>query len=138
MKSTAVSIVIAGLLIAGVIVLVNKKTDSTEINTNNIPKDISADADNVSIVDGKQIIEIKVKGGYQPNKSIAKAGVPTILRFITDGTFDCSASIRIPDLNFSKILPQSGITDIDLDNPQVENLRGSCGMGMYQFNVEFK
>jgi plastocyanin domain-containing protein len=94
-------------------------------------------ANNVSVVDGKQIIEIHAKGGYQPRKSIAKADMPTIIRFNTSGTFDCSSFIRIPSLNISKPLPQSGATDIDIGNSKLGTLQGSCGMGMYPFEIEF-
>ena len=97
-----------------------------------------ANANNVSIVDGKQIIEINAKGGYQPRKSVAKAGIPTIIRFNTKGTFDCSSAVRIPSLNISKSLPQSGITDIDIGSGEPGKLKGSCGMGMYPFEVEFQ
>ena len=95
-------------------------------------------ANNVTIVDGKQIIEIKAKGGYQPRRSIAKAGVPTILRFNTSGTFDCSSAVRVPSLNISKTLPQTGVTDIDIGVGQAGTLQGMCGMGMYPFEVEFQ
>ena len=95
-------------------------------------------ANNVRIIDGKQIIEIRAKGGYQPRQSLAKAGLPTILRFDTNGTFDCSSSVRIPSLNISQILPQSGSTDIDIGNPKTATLYGTCGMGMYPFEVDFQ
>jgi plastocyanin domain-containing protein len=94
-------------------------------------------ANNVSIVNGKQIIEIKAKGGYLPRQSEASAGVPTVLRFDTDGTFDCSASVRVPSLGISKILPQSGTTDIDIGTPKAGPLQGMCGMGMYPFEIIF-
>lgn len=93
---------------------------------------------NVSIVDGKQIITIKAKGGYRPKISNAKAGVPTIVRFQTSGTFDCSSSVRIPSMNISEVLPNSGLKDIDLGIPQVGTLEGSCGMGMYPFEINFQ
>lgn len=95
-------------------------------------------ANNVSIVDGKQIIEINAKGGYQPRKNIAKAGIPTIIRFNTKGTFDCSSAVRIPSMNISKSLPQTGSTDIDIGTGTIGTLKGSCGMGMYPFEVEFE
>ena len=97
-----------------------------------------ANANNVTIVDGKQIIELNAKGGFNPEKSIAKAGIPTILRFNTKNTFDCSSSIRIPSMNISKNLPQTGSTDIDIGIQQVATLQGTCGMGMYPFEVEFQ
>ncbi len=95
-------------------------------------------ANNVSIIDGKQIVEIRAKGGYQPRRSIAKAGIPTILRFNTNGTFDCSLSIRIPSLGITKYLPPSGSTDIELGVFQASRLQGMCGMGMYPFEVDFQ
>ena len=93
---------------------------------------------NVSIANGKQIIEIYAKGGYYPRKSVAKAGIPTILRFNTRGTFDCSSSVRIASMNISKILPPTGSTDINMDNPKVGIFQGTCGMGMYSFEVDFR
>jgi plastocyanin domain-containing protein len=97
-----------------------------------------SDINNVNIIDGKQIIEINVKGGYSPQKSFAQAGIPTLLLFNTNGTFDCSASVRIPSMNISKLLPQTGKTEIDIGTPIAETFKGSCGMGMYPFEIEFK
>lgn len=127
MKSTIISIIIAVVFIGGAFVI-SRKGDTTEV----------PNANNVSIVDGKQIIEIKAKGGYYPRKSVAKAGVPTILRLDTNGTFDCSSSVRIPSMDISKNLPQSGTTDIDIGSQEVTILQGTCGMGMYPFEIEFK
>lgn len=128
MKATVLSIIIAIVLIGGAFMLAN----------NNGGTDSTANANNVSIVDGKQIIEITARGGYKPRNSVAKAGIPTIIRFETSGTFDCSSSVRIPSLNIFKSLPQSGSTDIDVGTQLVGKLVGSCGMGMYPFSVEFK
>ena len=127
MKATVISIILAVALIGGAFLLAN-----------NGGSEGGANANNVSIVDGKQIIEIRAKGGYQPRTSTAKAGIPTILRFNTSGTFDCSSSVRIPSMGISKILPQSGTTDIDIGIQQVATLQGSCGMGMYPFEIEFE
>lgn len=128
MKATVISIIIAIVLIGGAFMLANNSggTNST------------ANANNVSIVDGKQIIEITARGGYQPRNSVAKAGVPTIIRFATNGTFDCSSSVRISSLNIFKSLPQTGSTDIDIGTQSAGKLVGSCGMGMYPFSIEFK
>lgn len=93
---------------------------------------------NATVVDGKQIITINAKGGYEPRKSIAKSGMPTIIRFDTNGTFDCSSAVSIPSMNISKTLPQTGSTDIDIGTGQLGTLQGTCGMGMYPFEVEFQ
>jgi len=94
-------------------------------------------ANNVSVVNGVQIVEIQARGGYWPRRSVAKAGIPTVIRFNTEGTFDCSSSVRIASLNISQILPQSGATDIDIGSQATSTLKGSCGMGMYPFEIDF-
>ena len=97
----------------------------------------AAPANNVTVVEGKQIIDLTAKGGYTPLESAAKAGMPTILRVSTKGTFDCSSALRIPSMDISRNLPQSGSTDIDLGTPQLGTLQGTCGMGMYPFEISF-
>ena len=118
MKSTAISIVIAGAFIGGAIFY----TGVSSTGGDDTP------ANNVSIVDGKQIVEISVQGGYRPRKSTAKAGVPTVLRFVTNNTYDCSAAVRIPSMGYSSFLPASGKTDVDLGSRKAGGLRGMCGM----------
>lgn len=93
---------------------------------------------NVSVVNGVQIIELKTKGGYSPRQTVAKAGVATVIRFDTNQTFDCSLSVRIPSKNISQFLPQTGSTDINIGAQPAGTFRGSCGMGMYPFEVDFR
>jgi plastocyanin domain-containing protein len=128
MKLITISIIIAVLIIGGTFIF-TRNTDGIENVTNK---------NNVNVIDGTQVIEISAKGGYQPRKSIAKAGIRTIIRFNTIGTFDCSSSIRIPEMNINKNLPQTGSTDIDIGDAKIGTLRGSCGMGMYPFEIEFQ
>ncbi|MFA6554306.1 MAG: cupredoxin domain-containing protein [Candidatus Paceibacterota bacterium] len=130
MKATILSIIVAVTLIAGALLLVRGGNTVTS-------GQVATNANNVSVIDGKQIIEITARGGYQPRKSIAKAGIPTVIRFNTNGTFDCSSYVRIPSMNISKALPQTGSTDIDIGVGKVGKLSGTCGMGMYPFEVEF-
>ncbi|MFA6392663.1 MAG: cupredoxin domain-containing protein [Candidatus Paceibacterota bacterium] len=139
-KNTIISIVVSAALIIFAIVLTSGKTSnqSNDSSNNSTGTTQETSIKNVSVVDGKQIIEINAKGGYQPRKSIAKAGIPTILRFNTNGTFDCSSSVRIPSMNIFKSLPQSGSTDIDLSTQPAGTLNGSCGMGMYPFEISFQ
>ncbi len=128
MKSTGISIVIAGLVIGGAILYTGVRSSGAT----------DTPANNVSIVDGNQIVEVSVKGGYRPQKSVAKAGVPTILRFATNSTYDCSGAVRIPSMGFSTFLPASGKTDVDLGTPQAGILRSMCAMGMDIFEIDFK
>jgi plastocyanin domain-containing protein len=129
MKLTAIATITAGALIGAAIIFSGSHSSGAAA---------SAPAHNVSIVDGIQIVEITAKGGYEPQRSVAKAGIPTILRFKTDGAYDCSSSIRIPNLNYSTALPATGSTDVDVKTPQAGALRGTCGMGMFSFEVDFE
>ncbi|MBI5004815.1 MAG: hypothetical protein HZC04_01345 [Candidatus Lloydbacteria bacterium] len=128
-KTTAIVIIVIGLLVGAFILLLGPVNTSESKGT----------VDNVSIVDGKQIIKIGAKGGYQPKNSIAKADIPTVLRVETRGTFDCSSALAIPDIGYRANLPQSGVTEINIP-PQKSGavLQGLCGMGMYTFKVKFQ
>lgn len=135
MDKTVLSIVIGSLIIGGSIFL----TAKNEIGTSGDTKEpIVNNVNNVQIVDGKQVIDLRARGGYQPRRSNAKAGMPTVLKVNTSGTFDCSASIRIPSLGIAKYLPSTGVTEFDLGTPQVGIMQGSCGMGMYPFEIDFQ
>lgn len=134
MKGTIIAIIIGGVIIAGTIVL------TTPRGTNDTS---SADAtapstNNVYVEQGVQVIEIGARGGYIPERSVAKVGIPTTLRFTTRNTFDCSAAVSIPSLGVSELLPQTGTTDFDAGIPEPGVLKGSCGMGMYPFEVVFE
>lgn len=91
------------------------------------------------IVDGKQIIDITAKGGYSPRVVVAKAGIPTVLRVNTNGTFDCSASLVIPKLSYRKFLEPSAVVEIPISAEEAQGtLQGLCAMGMYNFQIQFK
>ena len=122
---TAISIIIAGALIGGAVMLAS--TNGT------------ASTNNVSVVDGKQIVEVTAKGSYSPKLTAAKAGIPTILRMKTMGTYDCTAALRVPSLRYEKMLPPSGITDIELPAQEAgATVQGVCAMGMYSFAINFE
>jgi hypothetical protein len=93
---------------------------------------------NVTESEGRQYIEIRAKGGYTPRVSVAKADMPTTLRLRTESTFDCSSELRIPSLNVKETLSPFGVTEIDLGTLPVGVLQGSCGMGMYFFEIHAK
>ena len=84
-----------------------------------------------------QIVTITVKSGYNPKMSTVQAGIPTVIRFDTNGTFDCSAGIRIPSLGISQSLPSNGTTDVSIGTLSAGgSIKGTCSMGMYTFEVD--
>lgn len=117
-------------MIGAVIMLSRGNNDS---NSSALPT-----ADNVSIVDGKQIIQIRAKGGYSPKITAAKADMPTVIKIDTQSTFDCSSATTIPSIGYQENLPPSGSTQIDvLPQKPGSTLKGLCAMGMYNFEVRF-
>jgi plastocyanin domain-containing protein len=122
-------VVVAVLLFGGYLMinLVGSRADD-EVS-------VTEPGENVRVVDGIQTIDLRAKGGYLPKVSIAKAGIPTVLRVDTDGTFDCSSAIRVPSLKVSENLPLTGTTEIDLGVLTPGTIDGNCGMGMYPFQI---
>ncbi len=93
---------------------------------------------NIEVRDGIQYIHISALGGYAPRVNKAQAGIPTKLIMETKNTFDCSASFKIPEIGYQKILPQNSNTEIDLGIKSAgEKITGLCSMGMYSFSIEF-
>lgn len=130
MKSVLVSVAISGILIGTAFWFVSARPNTDDTNVG-VPTAV--------IIDGKQVIDISAKGGYSPRRVFAKAGIPTILRVSTRGTFDCSASLVIPKLSYQKFLQPSGTEDIAIAPEQAQGtLQGLCSMGMYNFQIIFQ
>lgn len=128
MNKKASIIITLGLVVAMAIVFTNGT------NTKNSGQVVQ----NTEIRDGIQYVTIDAKGGYSPIKTSAKAGIPTKLVVKTDGTYDCSSSLAIKSLDYQKVLSQTGEEIIDIGIPKAgEPLLGVCGMGMYNFEVDF-
>ncbi len=126
MKATVISIIIAAAIIGGVIIMVRPGPT------------VVASVENVSMQDGKQIVKITAKDQYVPHVTAAKAGVPTIIRMETNGTFDCSSQLTIPSIGYRQMLPPTGTTDIALAEQKPGSIvHGICGMGMKSFQVQF-
>ncbi len=130
MNRNATIVLVMGLIVfIGLIFMGSSK--SRNIDTNQA-------VENSEIINGIQYITIDAKGGYTPQVSNARAGIPTKLIVKTNGTYDCSAALVIRELNFQKILPQTGEEIIDIGIPKAgEPLQGTCSMGMYNFLINF-
>ena len=129
-KTILISIAIIIAVVGGAAMIVGRDRDSGNAGTGG--------SGNVTVVDGKQIITISAKGGYSPRVTSAAAGLPTVIKMDTQGTFDCSSALIIPSLSYQKYLPPSGETLIDVPPQQAgAKLQGLCSMGMYNFTVNF-
>lgn len=131
-KTVSIIITLALVVGLGIIFIGGSKSK------NNAGNSTTESAQNTEIKDGIQYITVNAKGGYSPKISSAKAGIPTKLIVKTNGTYDCSASLVIRSLGFQKILSQTGEEVIDIGTPQAgQPLQGVCGMGMYNFLINF-
>jgi plastocyanin domain-containing protein len=128
MKSIVMLVFVAGVLFGGAFMLFGGSSTDTTASL----------AENVSVVDGKQIVAITAKGKYSPPVSVARAGVPTVLRMRTNGTFDCTSALTISAIGYQANLPPSGVTDIEIPPQQPGvTIQGLCAMGMYNFTIKF-
>lgn len=129
-KTVSIIITVALVVGIGIVFMGGSKNDINSTSTES--------AQNVEIKDGIQYVTIAAKAGYSPKVSTAKAGIPTKLIVKTNGTYDCSASLVIRSIGYQKILAQTEEEIIDIGTPKVEQpLQGVCGMGMYNFIVNF-
>lgn len=130
-KNTIISIIISVALIGGTLYFISDKQSS--LNGNDV-----AQTQNVEVRDGVQYVTVSAKGGYSPRVTKIKSNLPTKLIVKTEGTYDCSASLVIRSLGFQKILQPTGEEVIDLGIPKSgEKVQGVCGMGMYNFALNF-
>lgn len=124
------SVIVMVLAIGGIFALLRSGGSNTPTNTSG--------QTNVSIVDGKQVIQINAKGGYAPRVTVAKANIPTVINVQTNGTFDCSSALTVAAAGFRKNLPATGVTPIEIPPQQAgATVKGVCAMGMYNFAVNF-
>lgn len=124
MKSTIISILVAAAIIGGALYFAKGS-------------DVASTA-NVFMENGKQIVEITAGKDYSPHLTAAKAGIPTVIRMKTTGTFNCTSSLKVPSAGFQGMLPLSGTTDIAVPEQSAgTSVTGVCAMGMYNFAVNF-
>lgn len=129
MKTITLSLV-AILLIGGMYLVAKNNSYEDETGTSS--------ANNVSMVNGKQVIAIKARGGYSPKISTAKADIPSTIVMNTQGSYDCSSSVVIPSIGYQQTLPITGETSIEIPPQKAgTTLQGMCAMGMYRFQIEF-
>ena len=99
----------------------------------------TSDRTEVRLENGVQIIDVTAKGGYTPSFIKAQADLPTELHITTNGTYDCSSSLRIPALGYESLLKPTGTEIVSVPADRANGvLKGTCAMGMYTFDVAFQ
>lgn len=84
------------------------------------------------------VINIEVTNrGYKADINTLKIGVPVKVNIKTNNVTSCARAFTIPDLNYFKLLPATGVETIEFTPKKLGNLTFTCSMGMYSgsFNV---
>ena len=84
------------------------------------------------------VVNIEITNrGYKADINTLKLGVPVKLILKSSNVTSCARAFTIPDLNYFKILPGTGIEEIEFTPTKLGNLTYTCSMGMYSgsFNV---
>lgn len=108
------------------------------MRTNNEKAGTMNNQTNVRMEGEKQVIMIKAKGGYAPRSTTAQANVASTIQVETNGTYDCSLALSVPSVGFREMLPDTGVTSIELPPQKTgSTVKGVCSMGMYSFTIRF-
>ena len=102
-------------------------------NQNTPPQNLPAQQvdSNVKLVDGKQVIEMKVVGfDYLPDKFTLQQGVPVEWRINGDGAQCCAQVISVPSLGITQRLTKGQPTVITFTPEKKGLIKFSCSMGM--------
>jgi len=130
MKSaTILSIALGAALVLGVAVFLATRRGTAPIPMASDQAMVGTASDVPGQTGIEQVIEITAKGGY----------TPLVLKIKTDGTFDCSAALRIASLGWSQNLSPTGEVAIQVPAQKAgATLVGVCSMGMYNFKITFE
>ena len=89
------------------------------------------DENNFNLVDGKQIINLKVEGlDYSPDSFVLKKDVPVEWNIDGSKAQGCAQIISVPKLGITEQLPRDQIKTITFTPTETGKITFSCGMGM--------
>ena len=81
-------------------------------------------------VGGVQEIQVRVKGGYEPDVIVVKKGQPVRLDFYRDETASCSDTVVFGDFGIAKPLPAFKTTPVEFTPDKAGEFTFTCGMNM--------
>ncbi len=117
-----------------------EQTNELSSNPFDEPAAVKTDGSNETPEFLADIIDLHAtNSGYSPKKIDAPAGKAITLNLITDNTVSCSRAFDIPALNFSTLLPKTGIQSVEIPPQEAgTTLRFTCSMGMYTGVIVFQ
>lgn len=79
---------------------------------------------------GVQELEVRVKGGYEPDVLVVRKGAPVRLNFTREETSACSEIVVFGDFGIAKPLPAFRTTPVEFTPQRAGTYTFTCGMGM--------
>lgn len=79
---------------------------------------------------GYQEVQVRVKGGYDPDVIVVEHGRPVRLHFNRQETASCSEMVLFPDFGVSRELPTGEIVTIEITPERAGEYDFTCQMGM--------
>ena len=81
---------------------------------------------------GLQVVDVTVRGGYQPSAVVAKAGQVVRLNFTRRESTPCGEEVVLPDFGRRAHLPQDKTVSIEVRPEKPGEYEFTCGMNMYK------
>ena len=81
---------------------------------------------------GTQVVDVTVKGGYQPSSIIVKAGQPLRLNFTRRESTLCGEEVVLPEFGKRAHLPENRTVAVEVMPERPGEYEFTCGMNMYR------
>ena len=81
---------------------------------------------------GLQVVDVTVKGGYQPSAIEVKAGRPLRLNFTRREASMCGEEVVLPEFGRRAHLPENRTVGIEVTPERPGEYEFTCGMNMYK------
>jgi plastocyanin domain-containing protein len=84
---------------------------------------------------GIQIVDVTVKGGYQPASIVVEAGRPVRLNFTRRESTPCGEEVVLPEFGRRAHLPEDRTIPIEVTPERPGEYEFTCGMHMYKGKI---
>jgi plastocyanin domain-containing protein len=81
---------------------------------------------------GVQVVDVTVRGGYQPASITAEAGRPVRLNFTRRESTPCGEEVVLPEFGRRAHLPEGRTVAIEVTPQAPGEYEFTCGMNMYK------
>ena len=84
---------------------------------------------------GVQVVDVTVRGGYQPASIVAEAGRPLRLNFTRRESTPCGEEVVLPEFGRRAHLPEDRTIPIEVTPEGPGEYEFTCGMNMYKGKI---